>query len=79
MSVNGQAVDTDSIRPGKEPVFTETNKMVYVGISEFFFNGAAMAIYKSGQLEFNVPEVRKADEHLVEPFCSLTFFKASGM
>ncbi|CAI5660568.1 unnamed protein product [Oreochromis niloticus] len=57
MSVHGQAVDTDSKRAGKEPVFTETNKMVYVGISEFFFNGAAMAIYKSGQLEFNVPEM----------------------
>uniref|UniRef100_A0AAZ1X5W3 Lipid-binding serum glycoprotein C-terminal domain-containing protein n=2 Tax=Oreochromis aureus TaxID=47969 RepID=A0AAZ1X5W3_OREAU len=56
MSVHGQAVDTDSIRPGKEPVFTETNKMVYVGISEFFFNGAAMAIYKSGPFKFNVPE-----------------------
>ncbi|CAI5660569.1 unnamed protein product [Oreochromis niloticus] len=48
MSVNGQAVDTDSIRPGKEPVFTETSQMIYVGFSEFFFNVAAMAIYKSG-------------------------------
>ncbi|XP_019212310.1 phospholipid transfer protein isoform X3 [Oreochromis niloticus] len=57
MSVRGQAVDTDSIRPGKEPVFTETNKMIYVGISEFFFNGAAMAIYKSGPFEVNVPKL----------------------
>ncbi|XP_005462673.2 phospholipid transfer protein-like [Oreochromis niloticus] len=57
MSVHGQAVDTDSIRPGREPVFTETNKMIYVGISEFFFNGAAMAIYNSGPFEFNVPEL----------------------
>lgn len=71
ISVHGQAVDTDSIRAGKEPVFTETNKMIYVGISEFFFNGAAMAIYKSRPFEFNVPEVRKADEHLIEVFCSL--------
>ncbi|XP_019212309.1 BPI fold-containing family C protein-like [Oreochromis niloticus] len=58
MSVHGQAVDTDSIRPGKEPVFTETNKMVYVGISEFFFNGAAMAIYKSGPFDFNVSKLK---------------------
>ncbi|CAI5660565.1 unnamed protein product [Oreochromis niloticus] len=57
MSVHGQAVDPGSIRPGKEPVFTETNKMVYVGISEFFFNGAAMAIYKSGPFEVNVPKL----------------------
>lgn len=61
MSVHGQAVDPGSIRPGREPVFTETNKMIYVGISEFFFNGAAMAIYNSRPFEFNVPEVRKAD------------------
>ncbi|XP_005462663.1 phospholipid transfer protein [Oreochromis niloticus] len=57
LSVHGKAVDPGSIRPGREPVFTETNKMVYVGISEFFFNGAAMAIYKSGPFEFNVPEM----------------------
>lgn len=66
ISVNGQTVDTGSIRAGKEPVFKETNHMVYVGIPEFFFNGAAMAIYKSRPFEFNVPEVRKADEHLIE-------------
>lgn len=64
-------MDTDSIRAGKEPVFTETNKMIYVGISEFFFNGAAIAIYNSGPFEVNVPKVRKANKHLVEPFCSL--------
>lgn len=61
ISVQGKPVDPGSISPGREPVFTETNKMIYVGISEFFFNGAAMAIYKSGPFEFNVPEVRKAD------------------
>ncbi|XP_026012257.1 BPI fold-containing family C protein-like, partial [Astatotilapia calliptera] len=57
ISVHGQAVDTDSITAGKEPVFTETNKMIYVGISEFFFNGAAMAIYNSGPFEVNVPKL----------------------
>lgn len=71
MFVHGKDVDTNSIKAGIEPVFTETNHMVYVGISEFFFNGAAMAIYKSRPFEFNVPEVRKADEHLIEAFCSL--------
>lgn len=71
MSVQGKAVDPGSKKPGKEPVFTETKNMVYVGISEFFFNGAAMAIYESRPFEFNVPEVRKADEHLIEAFCSL--------
>ncbi|KAL4008163.1 hypothetical protein ACER0C_002015 [Sarotherodon galilaeus] len=58
MSVHGQAVDTDSIRPGKEPVFTETKQMVYVGISELFFNGAAMSIYKSGPFEVEVPKLK---------------------
>lgn len=51
MSVHGQAVDTNLIRPSKEPVFTETSQMIYVGFSEFFFNVAAMAIYKSGPFE----------------------------
>ncbi|XP_035772477.1 uncharacterized protein LOC102793740, partial [Neolamprologus brichardi] len=58
MSVQGKAVDPGSIRPVKEPVFTETNKMIYVGFSEFFFNGVAMAIYNSRPFEFNVPEDR---------------------
>uniref|UniRef100_A0A3Q2W6M3 BPI fold-containing family C protein-like n=2 Tax=Haplochromis burtoni TaxID=8153 RepID=A0A3Q2W6M3_HAPBU len=57
MFVHGKDVDTNSIKPGIEPVFTETNHMVYVGISEFFFNGAAMAIYKSGPFEVNVPKL----------------------
>lgn len=57
----GQGVDAGSIRAGTDPVFTQTDQMIYVGISEFLFNSVAMMLYKSGPFHLKVPKVRAAD------------------
>ncbi|XP_039973856.1 phospholipid transfer protein-like [Xiphias gladius] len=54
----GEPVDISSIRKGADPVFSENENMAYVGISEFFFNSAAMWLYKSGPFQFEYPQVK---------------------
>ncbi|XP_039866440.1 phospholipid transfer protein-like isoform X2 [Simochromis diagramma] len=53
----GQGVDAGSIRAGTDPVFTQTDQMIYVGISEFLFNSVAMMLYKSGPFHLKVPKI----------------------
>ncbi|CAI5657759.1 unnamed protein product [Oreochromis niloticus] len=53
----GQGVDAGSIRTGTDPVFTQTDQMIYVGISEFVFNSVAMMLYKSGPFHLKVPKI----------------------
>ncbi|KAM4717123.1 phospholipid transfer protein-like isoform 2-T2 [Anableps anableps] len=54
---HGESVDSTSIKSGTDPVFSESNLMGYVGISEFLFNSAAMSLYKSGPFQLEVPEI----------------------
>ncbi|XP_028268149.1 phospholipid transfer protein-like [Parambassis ranga] len=52
----GETYDIHSVRAGEEPVFSECDRAVYVGISEFFFNSAAMMLYKWGPFQLDIPE-----------------------
>ncbi|XP_078100587.1 phospholipid transfer protein-like [Sander vitreus] len=42
---------------GVEPVFTESNLMAYVGISEDLFKSAGQALYNHGPFELTIPEI----------------------
>lgn len=44
----GETVDAGSIRRGADPVFRESDRMAYVGVSEFLINSAIMSVYSTG-------------------------------
>ncbi|XP_035525666.1 phospholipid transfer protein-like, partial [Morone saxatilis] len=50
VSTPGSNVDPDSIRKGEDPVFTQTDQMAYVGISEFFLNSATTSLHRAGAM-----------------------------
>ncbi|XP_026202330.1 phospholipid transfer protein-like [Anabas testudineus] len=52
----GDSKDIRDVTTGAVPVFSEIKMMAYVGISEFFFNSAAMSVYRLGPFQLNVPE-----------------------
>ncbi|XP_031172175.1 phospholipid transfer protein-like isoform X2 [Sander lucioperca] len=51
---------------GVEPVFTESNLMAYVGISEDLFKSAGQALYSHGPFELTVPEVNYLTNSLLK-------------
>ncbi|XP_034738007.1 macrophage mannose receptor 1-like [Etheostoma cragini] len=42
---------------GVEPVFTESTRMVYFGVSQDLFRSAARALYHHGPLQLDVPQI----------------------
>ncbi|XP_034721649.1 bactericidal permeability-increasing protein-like [Etheostoma cragini] len=40
-----------------EPVFTDSTRMVYVGVSEDLFKSAAQALYSHGPLQLDLPQI----------------------
>ena len=52
---------------GVVPVFTESNQMAYVGVSEDLFKSAGQALYDHGPFDLTVPQVRTAEKHLTPP------------
>lgn len=67
----GDSKDIRDVTTGAVPVFSEIKMMAYVGISEFFFNSAAMSVYRLGPFQLNVPEVRPAEKPPLLVFCLL--------
>ncbi|XP_035853007.1 phospholipid transfer protein-like [Sander lucioperca] len=50
---------------GVEPVFTESNRMAYVGISELLFQSAAQALYSHGPLQLDVPQIGTIENYVL--------------
>nr|XP_020477334.1 phospholipid transfer protein-like [Monopterus albus] len=46
-----QGEDIAAVNTGVDPVFSETNLMAYVGVSEFFLNKIATSLYNAGALK----------------------------
>lgn len=55
-------MDIRAVTTAPDPVFSEIKMMAYVGISEVFFNSAAMSAFRLGPFQLNVPEVRPAEK-----------------
>ncbi|XP_023253626.1 uncharacterized protein LOC111648096 [Seriola lalandi dorsalis] len=52
----GRTVDMASLRTGTNPVFSRSDRMVNVGISESVFNSAGMSLYNSGPISATIPK-----------------------
>ncbi|XP_050924546.1 phospholipid transfer protein isoform X2 [Lates calcarifer] len=57
----GQNVDIlfTSERKGTDLVFYDTDRMAFLGVSEFFFNSIGVVLYQSGTFHFERPELTK--------------------
>lgn len=67
----GETVDAGSIRRGADPVFRESDRMAYVGVSEFLINSAIMSVYSTGVMA-QTEMVGIAKKHL--PNHKMTWF-----
>ncbi|XP_022600310.1 uncharacterized protein LOC111221223 isoform X1 [Seriola dumerili] len=56
----GKTVDMASLRTGTNPVFSKSDRMVNVGISESVFNSAGMSLYDSGPINATIPGLKGA-------------------
>lgn len=60
-----EEIDPNTIQQRVDPVFTETDRMAYVGVSELTLNSAALALYNAGPFQIEIPEVRMmTNQHL---------------